>query len=198
MAGDEGRKKDRGSTTVVFVVLREEAEVSAMAVDREQMGVAPVTANGYEQLRSELEALRVEGRRRMGERLREAREDGRLDDNPALYDVFVEQAILERRIAALEARLAEAQVVAPAADGSAGIGSRVRVRDVALGEVAEYELVGAIESDAANGRVSVDAPLGRALVGRRAGESVEFETPRGRLSFEILGVDARQAPRKAA
>lgn len=172
--------------------------MSARAVERAEAEALLVTAEGYEQLRSELETLRTDGRRRMSERLRAAREDGRLADNPALYDVLVEQAYLERRIASLEARVASAQIVAPAADGIAGIGSCVRVRDVAVGEVAEYELVGALESDAGNGRVSVGAPLGRALVGRGPGESVEVETPRGTLSFEILDVRAQPAPRKAA
>ena len=172
--------------------------MNTVALERAESETLLVTAEGYEQLRSELEALRLDGRRRMSERLREAREDGHLADNPALYDLFVEQAQLERRIASLEAQLAAAQIVARAADGVAGIGSCVRVRDVAADEVAEYDLVGAIESDAGNGRVSVGAPLGRALVGRGAGESVEVQTPRGTLSLEILGVRAQQAPRKAA
>jgi transcription elongation factor GreA len=156
-----------------------------------------VTADGYERLRSELETLRSEGRRQMRERLREAREDGNLADNPPLYDLLVEQARLERRIAALEARLAVAQIVEPAADGSAGIGTSVRVRD-AGGEIAEYELVGEIESYVGNGRVSVGAPVGRALAGRGAGESVAVETPRGTLSLEILSVSAQPAARRAA
>jgi transcription elongation factor GreA len=134
----------------------------------------------------------------MSERLREAREDGHLAENPPLYDLLVEQARLERRIAALEARLAVAQIVEPAADGSAGIGTSVRVRDVAGGEVAEYELVGEIESDVGNGRVSVGAPVGRALSGRSVGESVAVETPRGTLSLEILSVSAQPAARRAA
>jgi transcription elongation factor GreA len=157
-----------------------------------------VTADGYERLRSELETLTTDGRRQMSERLREAREDGDLADNPPLYDVLVEQAQLERRIAALEARLAAAQIVAPAADGSAGIGTCVRVRDVAAGDVAEYEMVGEIESDVGNGRVSVGAPVGRALFGRSVGESVAVETPRGTLSLEILSVSAQPAARRAA
>jgi hypothetical protein len=88
----------------------------------------PVTAEGYEQLWLELETLRVEGRRQIGERLREARSDGHLADNPALYDVLVEQAQLERRISTLEEQVAAAQVVAPARKGVAAIGTSVRVR----------------------------------------------------------------------
>jgi transcription elongation factor GreA len=160
-----------------------------------------VTADGYEQRRKELETLRTQYRRELSERLREAREDGNLADNPALFDLLEEQAHLERRIAVLEAKLAAAQVVAPATDGIAGIGSSVRVRDVAFGEITEYELVGAIESDIANGRVSVGAPVGQALVGRRAGEIVHVETPRGAILFEVLRVrpvGLRRTAKKAA
>ena len=181
---------------------REEAEVNAMAETSVGSEALLVTAGGYEQLRSELETLCVDGRRQMSERLREAREDGHLADNPPLYDLLVEQAQLERRIATLRTQLAAAQVVVPTADGHAGIGTRVRVRDLAVGETAEYELVGATESDVGNGRVSVGAPIGRALVGRRVGESVEVETPRGTLFLEILSVRpparSQHAAREAA
>ena len=147
-----------------------------------------VTAEGYERLRSELEALRLDGRREVSERPRKAREDGHVADNPALYDLLVEQAQLERRIATLEVQVAAAQIVKPSATGVAGIGTSVRVRDLATGEIAEYELVGEIESGVGNGRVSVAAPVGRALAGRDAGERVDVETPRRPLSLEILGV----------
>ena len=158
----------------------------------------PVTAEGYEQLCSELERLCTEGRRELSESLREVRDEGDLTENPALFELFEEQVQLERRIAMLEERVALAQVVEPAADGIAGIGSCVRVRDVALGEVAEYELVGAIEADANIGRVSVVAPVGRALVGRRAGESVDVETPGGISAFEILTVRPASRPQSRA
>jgi transcription elongation factor GreA len=95
-----------------------------------------VTAAGYERLSSELESLRTEGRRAMSERLLEARADGHLEDNPALFDVLEEQA-LERRIATLEARLAAARIAEPNGDGSASIGSSVRLRDLGANELVE-------------------------------------------------------------
>jgi transcription elongation factor GreA len=160
-----------------------------------------VTADGYEQLRSELERLCTTGRADMSERLREAREDGHLANNPALYDLLEEQGQLEQRIAILEGRLAAAEIVVPATDGAASIGSFVRVRDQQTGDVAEYELVGPIESDVGNGRVSVDAPVGRALVRQGAGTVVEVEAPSGTLGLKILSVrtrDARPLAREAA
>lgn len=147
-----------------------------------------VTAEGYERLCRELETLRSEGRRAMSERLREARADGHLDDNPALFDLLEEQAQLERRIATLEARLAAARIAEPNADGSAGIGSSLRLRDLATSELVEYELVGAIESDIGRGRVSIEAPVGRALLGVAAGDVVTVACPRGELRLEVVDV----------
>jgi transcription elongation factor GreA len=163
--------------------------VNALPAERDRDRAQLVTADGYEQLRSELETLSTTGRREMNERLWEARQDGHLVNNPALYDLLEEQARLEQRIMILEGHLAAAQIGVPAAD-AAGIGSFVRVRDLQTGDVAEYELVGAIESNVGNGRVSTSAPVGRALVDRGAGAVVEAETPRGKLALEILSVRA--------
>ena len=158
-----------------------------------------ITAEGHELLRAELDALRTDGRREMCERLREARADGHLDDNPTLLDVFEDQAQLELRIAVLEDRLAAARIAEPSGDGSAGIGSAVCLRDVEAGEVVEYELVGPIEGNIGRGRLSVVAPVGRALIGAVAGDSVTVACPRGELRFEVINVEtAALATRKAA
>jgi transcription elongation factor GreA len=160
-----------------------------------------VTADGYERLRAELERLCTHGRVDMSERLREARDDGHLANNPALYDLLEEQVQLERRIAILEARLVAAEIVVPATDGAASIGSFVRVLDRKTGDIAEYELVGPVESDVGNGRLSVDAPVGRALVRRSVGAIVDVDTPSGPLGLKVLSVrtrDARPQAREAA
>ena len=158
-----------------------------------------ITAEGYERLCSELENLRTEGRQAMSERLREARADGNLEDNPALFHALEEQAQLERRIATLEARLAAARIAEPNGDGRAGIGSSVRLRDLETSEPLEYKLVGTIEGNGGHGRVSVDAPVGRALLGAAAGEIVAVACPRGELRFEVIGVSgAERRARKAA
>ena len=152
---------------------------------------------GGDQAAAELERLRTNGRVEMSERLREAREDGHLANNPALYELLEEQVQLERRIAILEGQLAAAEVVVPAADGAASIGSFVRVRDGQAGDLAEYELVGPIEADIANGRVSVEAPVGRALLGHGAGAVLDVKTPSGTLGLKILSVRTRE-PRPRA
>ena len=158
-----------------------------------------ITAEGYERLCSELRGLRSEGRRVMSERLREARADGHLEDNPALFDVLEEQAQLERRIATLEMRLAAARIAEPNGNGSAGIGSSVRLRDLETSELFEYEVVGVIEGNVGQGRVSVEAPVGRALLGAAAGDIVTVACPRRELRFEVISVTgAERRAREAA
>jgi len=158
-----------------------------------------VTAEGYERLRRELETLRSDGRRTMSERLREARADGHLEDNPALFDLLDGQARLERRISTLEARVAAARIAEPNGDGSVGIGSSVQLRGLETNELFEYELVGATEGYVGQGRVSVEAPVGRALLGSAAADIVRVACPRGELQLEVVDVTgAEPRARKAA
>lgn len=156
-----------------------------------------ISAEGYEQRCRELDVLRKDARRELSERLREARQDGDLADNPALQDLLEEQALLERRIVLLDAQLAAAEIVAPAADGRAGIGTVVRIRD-GDGATLEFELVGPLESDVSNGRVSIGTPVGQALVGHRAGARVEARTPRGPLALEVVSVRVRGVAEEVA
>ena len=111
-----------------------------------------------------------------------------------LFDLLEEQAKLEGRIKLLEAQVAVARIVDPATDGTARIGSCVRVRHCDSDDVAEYNLVGPIESDLGDGRVSIEAPVGRALLGRRGGETVTVETPRGTMRLELLSVRSIGSP----
>jgi transcription elongation factor GreA len=155
-----------------------------------------VTREGYEHLRAEIAKL-CDARPEIIERLRAARDNGNLDDNPTLYEVLEEQAQLEHRIAHLTGQLAAAKVVQPNGDGIAGIGNSVLLRDLATNEVMEYELVGGIEAKVGDGRVSIAAPVGRAVLGTGAGEVVDVATPRGNVQLEVLEVRAISA-RKAA
>jgi transcription elongation factor GreA len=147
-----------------------------------------ITAAGYERLSRELDLLRTLERRRIADHVRDAREDGALEDNPTLVDLLDEQAQLERRISTLEGQLATAEVVQPPRDGRAGVGSVVRVRDLSSDELFELQLVGALESDASNGRVSTEAPIGQALLGQHPGARVEVSTPGGTTALEVLQV----------
>jgi transcription elongation factor GreA len=157
-----------------------------------------ITAEGYELLQSELNTLRTDGRHEMSERLRDARADAPIDDNPALFDAFQEQAQLERRIALLEGRLAEARIAEPNGNGVAGVGSLLRLRDLETDELVEYTLVGTLEANPGQGRVSVDAPVGRALIAATPGEVVSVACPSATLRFEVLGIEPLAPSRRKA
>jgi transcription elongation factor GreA len=146
-----------------------------------------LTAEGYERLAAELEQLRGAGRAELLERVREARSGGDVADEVAIYDALNEQVQLERRITELEELLAAAQIAQPSTDGKAGIGNRVRLRD-SSGEEFEVALVSAVEADPAEGRISIESPVGRALLGKEAGAVVTVVAPRGTLTYEVLEV----------
>jgi transcription elongation factor GreA len=148
-----------------------------------------VTARGHERLCRELQQMRLERRQEIAEQLRTARGDGTLEDNPALLTLLGERAHLERRIAEVEAHLARAQIVAPTAEAVVQIGCRVHLRDTASGDNSVYEVVGSVEGDITAGRLSVDSPIGKAILGAPVGEIVPGEAPGGSFTIEIIAVD---------
>jgi transcription elongation factor GreA len=159
-----------------------------------------MTREGFERLRDELATLTTAARAEITDRLRAAREDGgELADNLELIDALEDQDLLERRIAALEAAMASARVVhEPPRDGTIGIGTSVELRDIDRGRESEYELVGSVEADPARRRISVASPVGRALLGRRTGDVLEVQVPRGRTRFRILAIDPNRETRRPA
>jgi transcription elongation factor GreA len=150
-----------------------------------------ITPEGYQRLTAELEQLKTLSRREVADALRRAREDGsQPGENTAVADALDDAATLERRIEELSAVLARSQIAAPPPAGVIGIGQRVRVRLAPDATPMSCQLVGAPEFDPAAGRISVESPVGQALVGRRIGDRVEVETPGGSRTIEILDVGA--------
>jgi transcription elongation factor GreA len=151
-----------------------------------------ITRDGLRRLSEELERLTTEGRRSVSERLKHAAaSEANRAENADYLAAREEQALLERRIAMLEAGLRSAQLVEPClGNGRVDVGERVRVCDLASGERLDLELVGPLEADASAGRVSVAAPLGRAIVGLRRGEIADVDAPRGIRRFEVLAIEA--------
>jgi transcription elongation factor GreA len=151
-----------------------------------------LSAEGIERLRREHEELIGSRRPEVIARIKSAKELGDLKENADYTAAREEQSFLEGRIAAIEALLRDATVIeAPSAeaDGRIGLGSRVSIEEAALpGEVTVYELVGTAEADPAAGRISNASPVGRALIGRRVGETVAVRTPRGEVEYRIVAV----------
>jgi transcription elongation factor GreA len=152
-----------------------------------------LTREGHKALTAELEHLTTVRRREIAERIRVAREFGEIAENAEYDDAKNEQAMLEHKISQLEERLAHAQVIDKRrVDTSVvSVGSVVRLRDVAAKKTSEYFIVGSAEANPAEQKLSNESPVGRAIMGRKKGETVEVVTPRGsKLKFKIMEIKA--------
>ena len=151
-----------------------------------------LTPEGYDKLKSEIAYLSTEKRREVAERIKTAREFGDIAENAEYDDAKNEQALLEHRIAQLEERLAHARVITKKeiSKDSVSIGSRVKLRDVDAKETIEYRIVGSAEANPSENKLSNESPVGRAIIGRKKGETVEVAAPRGTLKFKIMDIQA--------
>lgn len=152
-----------------------------------------LTPEGFHQLKDELEHLRTSRRREVAERIAAAREFGEIAENAEYDDAKNEQMMLEHRIAQLEERLGNARLIdTKRVDTSVvSIGSVVRLRDVDAKETMEYFIVGSAEANPAERKLSNESPVGRAIMGRKKGETVEVATPKGaKIKFKIMEIKA--------
>jgi transcription elongation factor GreA len=140
----------------------------------------PITAEGLEALKAELARLEGDARRDMAQRIQVARELGDLSENAEYHIAKEDQAHLETKILRLTERLRNARVVAaPVNSDVVAFGSTVTVADEESGREATWTLVGPTEADISNGKLSAESPVAKALMGRREGDEIEVQTPRG-------------------
>jgi transcription elongation factor GreA len=151
-----------------------------------------LTKEGYEKLRREIEFLSTDRRREVADRIRLAREFGDIAENSEYDDAKTEQAMLEHRIATLEERLLNARVIeaGEVSTDAVSIGSKVKLKDIEANETIEYHIVGSAEADPTANKLSNESPVGKAIIGRKKGETVEVAAPRGALKFKILDIKA--------
>ncbi len=149
-----------------------------------------LSTDGIERLKLEHEELTGVRRPEVIARIKSAKELGDLKENADYTSAREEQSFLEGRIATIEALLRDATVIeAPGANGRVDLGSRVSIEEAGHpGEVTIYELVGTAEADPSAGRISNASPVGRALIGRRVGDTVAVRTPRGDVEYRIVEV----------
>lgn len=149
-----------------------------------------VSPEGYEKLKKELEHLKAVERQKVADNIREAKSHGDLRENAMYHEAKLNQKRLESRISELERALQMAKVVddtdVPA--GVAHINSKVKVKDLSWNEEIVITLVGAFEADPANDLISITSPLGEALMGNKAGDTVQVEAPGGTQEYTILEV----------
>lgn len=152
--------------------------------------VSYYTPEGYAKLKAELEHMKTVERAHVIKQIAEARDKGDLSENSE-YDAAKEaQGMLELRIAKLEETLASARVVdASQLDNSKVlILSTVRIRNQQNGKEVTYTLVAQNEANIAQGKISVDSPIGKGLLGKSVGEVAEIKVPSGTMHFEVLEI----------
>lgn len=155
------------------------------------MSTIPLTVAGAEALRNELHELKSVQRPAVIAAIAEARSHGDLSEN-AEYDAAKEkQGFIEGRIADLESKLSNAQIINPAqinADGACVFGATVELEDLQNGEAVTYQIVGDDEANIKVGKISISSPISRALIGKCQGDVAEVQAPGGVREYEVLDV----------
>jgi transcription elongation factor GreA len=155
------------------------------------MNKVPLTVNGAEKLREELHRLKTVDRPWVIGAIAEARAHGDLSEN-AEYDAAKErQGFIEGRIQEVEGKLSNAQIIDPKlldADGRCVFGATVEMEDQDSGDTVTYQIVGEDEADIKTGKISVNSPVARALIGKYAGDIAQVQAPGGIREYEIIDI----------
>jgi transcription elongation factor GreA len=151
----------------------------------------PVTVKGAALMKEELQRLRSEDRPSVIQAIAEARAQGDLSENAEYESAKERQSFIEGRIAELEAKLSNLQVIDPStldADGRIVFGATVRIEDLDSGDAKTYQIVGDDEADIKAGKISVSSPIARGLIGKSEGDVAEVSAPGGIKEYEVIEV----------
>lgn len=150
----------------------------------------PMTAVGHAAIEAELKHLKHEERPAVIRAIAEAREHGDLSENAEYHAAREKQSFIEGRIQELEAVIAHAEVIDPTEISGKQIkfGATVDLIDEETEESVNYQIVGEYEADLEKGKISVTAPIARALIGKSEGDSIEVTTPKGTRYYEVVSV----------
>ena len=152
-----------------------------------------LTQEGYDALVAELEELKVVRRKEVADKIAVARAQGDLSENAEHDEAKDEQAAIEARIEQIEAIMKNAEIIAVDEKGKkskVNVGSTVKLLDVEYNEELVYKLVGSIESNSLKGKISNESPLGKAITGRKKGETVEVTLDSGEvIEYKILDIE---------
>ena len=155
------------------------------------MAQIPMTRNGLEALKEELQRLKSVDRPQIIEAIAEARAQGDLSENAEYESAKEKQGFIEGRISDIEAKISQAEVIDPSslnAGGRCVFGATIEMEDLDTEQKSTYQIVGDDESNIKENKISINSPLAKALIGKEEGEVVEFESPGGIKSFDILRV----------
>lgn len=150
----------------------------------------PITKKGYEALKADLDRLKREERPKIIEAIAEARAHGDLSENAEYEAAKERQGFIESRIKELEHKLADARVIDTSNLSSETVvfGATVTVLETESQEEKQYTLVGQDEADLKDGKISVQSPVGRALIGHRVGDIIEVKTPARMVEYELRAI----------
>ena len=150
-----------------------------------------MTAQGWASLEEELKHLKSVARPEVIKAIAEAREHGDLSENAEYHAARERQSFIEGRVAELEDKMARAEVIdiATLSGDTVKFGATVTLADEDTDEEMTYQIVGEVESDIREGRLSITAPLCRAIIGKSVGDSVEVSTPKGEKGYEVIKVE---------
>lgn len=153
----------------------------------------PVTKEGYAMLETELKDLKSVQRPTVIQAIADAREHGDLSENAEYAAAREQQSFIEGRIQELEAVIGRAQVIDPStlSGKTVKFGATVTIIDEDSDDEETYQIVGDYESDTSKGKLSISAPVARALIGKSEGDSVSVTTPKGKKHYEIVAVSYR-------
>ena len=155
------------------------------------MAQIPMTRNGLEALKRELQQLKSVDRPAIIEAIAEARAQGDLSENAEYETAKEKQGFIEGRLADIEAKLSQSEVIDPEnlkAEGRCVFGATIELEDLDTEKKSTYQIVGDDESSIKDNKISINSPLAKALIGKEEGDIVEFETPGGIKTFDILRV----------
>ena len=155
------------------------------------MNKVPLTVTGAEKLREELAELKSVVRPRIIAAIAEAREHGDLKENAEYHAAREQQSFTEGRIADVEAKLSNAQIIDVTtldAGGKVVFGATVELENADTEEIVTYQIVGNDEADIKQGRISISSPIARALIGKESEDVVTVNAPGGDIDYEILGI----------
>ncbi|MDW7668335.1 MAG: transcription elongation factor GreA [Bacillota bacterium] len=151
-----------------------------------------LTQEGLEELKNEIEDLKVNKRKEVAEKIKEALAFGDISENSEYDEAKNEQAEVERRIAKLENMIKNARIIQDSKDKTdiINVGSSVKIEDLEFNEEMEYKIVGSAEADPFKGKISNVSPLGKNLIGKKPGETVSVPTPDGgTVEYKILNIN---------
>jgi transcription elongation factor GreA len=151
----------------------------------------PMTVEGFKKLEAELHRLKAEERPRIIQQISDAREHGDLSENAEYHAAKEAQGLNEARVAEIEDKIGRAEVIdtSKLSGNTVKFGATVSLEDEDSNDKVKYKIVGEHEANVREGKISINSPIARALIGKSKGDSAEVTTPRGTRSYEILKIE---------